>query len=269
MARVKKPSRYAQIIERVFSAHYKKGIEEFEFDREEFVNAAAELGIKQIKNLGDILYSFRYRVALPQSVQAKAPTGKCWIIRPAGRSKYRFVIADEWRIAPTAGLSETKIPDSTPGVVTKYSSDDEQALLARIRYNRLIDIFTGVTCYSLQNHLRTALPEIGQIETDEVYIGIDQKGAHYVFPVQAKAKKEQLSIVQIEQDIAMCAKSFPDLICRPIGAQFKEKSLIVLFAFEESDRGVRRAMEKHYRLVPPDEVTTEDLKLYQERLPNG
>ena len=45
-----------------------------------------------------------------------------------------------------------KIPDATPGIVQKYALADEQALLAKLRYNRLLDIFTGVTCYSLQNH---------------------------------------------------------------------------------------------------------------------
>lgn len=266
---MKKLNRYAQIIERIFFAHYKKGVQEFVFDREEFVQAASELAIKLPKNLGDILYSFRYRVALPASIQAKAPASKYWIIRAAGRGLYRFVVVDEWRIAPTEGLSETKIPDSTPGVVTKYSFDDEQGLLARLRYNRLIDIFTGVTCYSLQNHLRTSIDGIGQIETDEIYIGIDQKGAHYVFPVQAKGGTDKLSIVQIEQDVALCKKVFPSLICRPIAAQFMENDLIALFAFEETERGVTRSMEKHYRLVPPDQVTSEDLKLYQERLTNG
>ena len=52
-------------------------------------------------------------------------------------------------------LATTKIPDGTPSIVRKYSISDEQALLAIVRYNRLIDIFLGVTCYSLQNHLRT------------------------------------------------------------------------------------------------------------------
>ncbi len=41
-----------------------------------------------------------------------------------------------------------KVPDATPGLVTKYALDDEQGLLARLRYNRLIDIFTGLVCYS-------------------------------------------------------------------------------------------------------------------------
>ena len=67
-------------------------------------------------------------------------------------------------------LVETKIPDATPGVISRYAINDEQGLLAKLRYNRLIDIFTGLTCYSLQNHLRTTVPELGQVETDEIYL---------------------------------------------------------------------------------------------------
>jgi len=169
---MKKPNLYAQIIESIFFAHHKRSVWEFDFGREEFQAAAKKLKIQVPKNLGDIVYSFRYRAALPKSVQAKAPSGKYWIIRPAGRGRYRFVAVDEWKIAPTPGLSETKVPDATPGIVTKYSFDDEQALLAKLR-----------------------------------------------------------------------------------------------FEFEEGENGVTRAMEKHYRLVPPEQITPDDLKLYQERLP--
>ena len=106
-------------------------------------------------------------------------------------------------------MAVTKIPDSTPGVIIKYALDDEQSLLAKIRYNRLIDIFTGVTCYSLQNHLRTTAPGIGQVETDEIYIGIDKRGVHYVFPVQAKSGSGKIGTVQIRQDYAVCAAKLP------------------------------------------------------------
>lgn len=47
---------------------------------------------------------------------------------------------------------------------------DEQALLARVRYNRLLDIFLGLATYSLQNHLRTSVTDIGQIEVDEICV---------------------------------------------------------------------------------------------------
>ena len=64
---------------------------------------------------------------------------------------------------PAVNLAVTKVPDCTPGIVAKYAFNDEQALLARVRYNRLVDLFSGVVCYSLQNHLRTTVPEMGQV----------------------------------------------------------------------------------------------------------
>ena len=162
-------------------------------------------------------------------------------------------------------LAETKIPDATPGVIIKYSLNDEQALLAKVRYNRLIDIFTSLTCYSLQNHLRTTVPHIGQVETDEIYIGIDKRGVHFVLPVQAKGESERLGIVQIEQDFAVGATKFPNLICRPIAAQFMADDLIALFEFEQTEDGVRISAEKHYKLVRPEELTPEELETYKIR----
>jgi len=51
-------------------------------------------------------------------------------------------------------MAAIKIPDATPEIVAAYALSDEQALLAKVRYNRLLDIFLGVAAYSLQNHLR-------------------------------------------------------------------------------------------------------------------
>ena len=260
-----RPNRYGQIIERIFLEKYKKGMTELTFSREDIVRVAKKIGIRLPKNLGDVIYSFRYRAELPASIRAKAPMGHEWIIRAAGRSKYIFVASKGAVIHPTASLVETKIPDATPGIIAMYALSDEQALLAKLRYNRLIDIFTGVTCYSLQSHLRTFVENLGQIETDEIYVGVDKRGVHYVFPVQAKGAKEKISVVQIEQDIAMCASKFPSLICRPIAAQFMKQDLIALFECEKTEDGIRVSAEKHYRLVNPDDLTEEELEAYRKR----
>ena len=258
-------NRYGQIIEKVFLSHYEKGQTEVEFEREEIIQAANALGIKLPKNIGDVIYTFRYRGKLPESVCIRAPKGTTWIIRPAGRSRYRFVAVKLAAITPNELIAETKVPDATPGVIAMYALNDEQALLAKLRYNRLIDIFTGVTCYSMQSHLRTAVPLVGQVETDEIYIGVDRRGVHFVIPIQAKGGKDALSIVQIEQDFALCTDKFPSLICRPVAAQFMADDLIALFEFEESKSGISISSERHYRLVPPDAMTEDDLHRYQER----
>ena len=236
------------------------------FAREDIVKFSRELGLTPPKNLGDLIYSFRYRKSLPQSIVALAPEGQTWIIRAVGRAKYCFALVPDNPIFPQSNMSITKVPDATPGIVAKYALNDEQALLAKLRYNRLVDVFTQTVCYSLQSHLRSAIPQMGQVETDELYVGLDKKGVQYVLPVQAKGSGDRLSIVQIEQDFALCRDKFASLICRPIAAQFFQDALIVLFEFEESESGFTICSEKHYKLVSPDEITDKDLAVYQNRV---
>lgn len=150
-----------------------------------------------------------------------------------------------------------------------YALSDEQALLAKLRYNRLLDVYSGVTTYSLQSHLRTTIPE-SQVETDEVYVGVDTHGAHYVFPIQAKGGKDFLSVVQIWQDFKMCQTKFPGLIARPVAAQFMADDAIAMFSFEwDGGDGITIAPggERHYKLVPAAELSPADLASYAANVP--
>ncbi len=262
-----KKNRYTRIIEEIFFAHFKDGNVRVTFTREEFIRIAKKLKIALPKNLGDIIYSFCYRTPLPESIQARAPRGREWVIRPMGVARYAFEATTSSIVAPSTIMAETKIPDATPGVISKYALGDEQALLAKLRYNRLVDVFTRITCYSLQSHLRTTVPNMGQVETDELYVGIDRQGVHYVVPVQAKGLRDKIGTVQIEQDFALCSAKFPQLICRPIAAQFMKNDVIAMFEFEKTKKGLAVSSEKHYRLVPPEEMTAEDLDRYRKRVP--
>ena len=257
--------RYSQILAALFAEKYFQGATEISFAREEFTRIAAMFDVALPKNLGDVVYSFRYRKALPESISSTAPAGHEWIIRPAGRGRYRLVLAPELRIIPALDAVETKLLDGTPGIIARYAMSDEQALLARIRYNRLIDIFTGLTCHSLQSHLRTTVANMGQVETDEVYIGVNRQGAHFVLPVQAKGPRDRIGRVQIEQDVEMCRAKFPAATCRPIAAQLMEQNKVALFEFEDTSDGLRRRTEKYYRLVPRGELSDADLERYRQR----
>ena len=209
--------------------------------------------------------SFRYRNALPQSIADEAKDGFEWVIESVGRSKYVFKQVRINRIVPRAELVTIKVPDATPEIVLGYAQGDEQALLAKLRYNRLVDIFLGITTYSLQNHLRTTVTGIGQIEIDELYVGVDRNGNHYVIPVQAKGGKDQLSVVQTSQDLACCKQKFPSLICRAISAQFMDQDRIALFELTVEDDEVRVVDERHYKLVPASEISVEELSSYRQR----
>jgi len=257
-------NRYQALIEKIFFDHYAAGESVLNFSRQEIKDAAAALGISLPDNLGDVIYSFRFRTDLPERVVATQPDGMEWVIELAGRSLYRFSLVKISRIRPREDMARIAIPDATPELIRAYALDDEQALLAIVRYNRLIDIFLGLTTYSLQNHLRTTVKGIGQIEIDELYIGIDKHGCHYVIPVQAKGGKDQIGVVQTAQDVSFVEQKFPGVRCRAVAAQFMDDDVVALFELVYRDGEVKVAEERHYRLIPASELDRAAVKDYRE-----
>jgi hypothetical protein len=264
MANNKRTS-YREVIKEIFNNHYQEGIDHFEFTREEISQVCENLNINPPKNVGDVLYSYRFRRPLPQEILDTEPSGLEWIIESVGKGKYRFVLSTVNRITPNQSLISIKVPEATPEIITRYSSGDEQSLLTKIRYNRLIDVFLGITAYSLQNHLRTTVTDIGQVEIDEIYVGINNNGSHFIIPVQAKVGNDQLSIIQTKQDIAYCHEMFPQLICRSVSAQFMDNNLIAIFELTLEESEIRVVQEKHYTIVPSEEISEEDVRNYISR----
>ena len=74
-------------------------------------------------------------------------------------------------------------------------------------------------------------------------------------PQPFKGGTDKLGIVQFEQDMAVCLAKFPNLICKLIAAQFMRDNIIAIFELEDSEAGIVIVSEKHYRLVPPEELS--------------
>jgi hypothetical protein len=264
--------KYEQIIEWVFHQNYSPDKVRVLFNREELVRASETLGIARIKNLGDIPYSFRFRRELPESIQDTAPEGAEWIIVGVGVAEYQFRLAAPGKIQPTPHVKPVKIPDATPEIVRHYApGTDEQALLTRARYNRLVDIFTGITCYSIQNHFRTIINNVGQVEVDEIYAGVNKRGTHFVLPCQAKSPGDRFGIVQVMQDVALCQERYPNAICKPIALQFTDDNSVAMLelAIREEDEVLKLNIveEKHYELVPKSQLSDAELRMLTESEP--
>lgn len=261
--KIKKVAAYRAIIAEIFRLNYKGGGADFEFSRDEIGEVADSLNLPRPKNLGDVIYTYRYRQMLPEPILASQPDGKYWLILGAGDAVYRFRLSNIAYIYPNRGLLVRKIPDATPEIISQYALTDEQALLAKIRYNRLIDIFLGIATYSLQNHLRTKIPNYGQIEIDELYVGIDSRGAQYIVPVQAKGGKDVLGVIQTIQDTVFCQTEarYKHCIARPVSAQFMGDT-IALFELFFDGNDVSIVREQHYKLTGAKEITASDVESY-------
>lgn len=260
---------YRNVVLGLFEKHYQGDDRPFEFAQSEYDAICEQKGVPRIGNKADLVYQYRFRRPLPP--QIKPPKDREWVIELAGKGKYKFVPRKLKWITPTKGLVEIKVPDQTPEIIKQYARTDEQALLARVRYNRLIDVFLGITTSSLQSHLRATVKALksSQIEIDELYIGISSTGRHFVIPVQAKAGADNLAAVQARQDLLYCAEQFPHATCKAVSAQFvnadkEDEDYIVLSELAlEGTEEVVLVRERRYRLVNRKEISSADLDFYK------
>ena len=85
-----KQNRYQKLIEKIFFDGFEENISVIPFERAQLESSADELKNTLPKNLGNVIYSMRYRASLPQSIIETQPSGMEWIIEGAGRARYVF-----------------------------------------------------------------------------------------------------------------------------------------------------------------------------------
>ncbi len=227
---------------------HRKGEKRLLFSKKDVERVVADLGL-EIRNIPDIAYTYRTgRSALPAEVLKSGH----WAIDGAGKGKYVFVRLNR---SPYFDLPEDMekvgILDATPQVLLKYQSNDEQALLARIRYNRLVDTFVGLTAYQLQGHFRTTVQGLGQVEIDDLYLGVGEDGNWAALPVEAKVGDERLGVVQVRALTLFAKQRYPDLTARPLGIKLLSDGTLLFVEFNEQTDfdSVRARRYKRYELV--------------------
>ncbi len=244
-------SRYDRVILTVFERLielYGPGEDEYFFDKDFLDLIADEL---KIKNIPDIIYSYRSgRRPFPLAILSHGH----WIIRGMGKGKYVFTRLNfPAELTLPYDMEITSILSATPEVVLRYAKGDEQSTLVQIRYNRLVDIFTGLTAYHLQSHVRTYVDELGQIEIDDLYLGVDTDGNWFCIPLEAKPSHpgDQLGRIQIASMIAYAEQEFPDLPVRPIGVKAITDGSIffVEFTATPDPAEVQSRFYKRYQLI--------------------
>lgn len=152
-------------------------------------------------------------------------------------------------------------------IVSAYALTDVQYLLAKVRYNGLMDIFLNLTTYPLQSHLRKTVKAMGnmQIDIGEIYVGVNRHGEHFVLPVQANSGANKVSLVQTTEGVTWCRQKYPRLRCRPVSAQLMTDDVIALLELVLDGLEVKVIEERHYKLVPANQVISKDLKFSGKR----
>jgi hypothetical protein len=240
---------YDKIIARLFASKFKENLTEIDFTKDEVVDTARELNIP-LRNPPDVVYTYRTRSILPQSILDRGN----WIIKPKGKGKFSFLKSGRKPFVEVQeGLHRIEVLNAVPEIVEKYAQDDEQAVLSAIRYNRLVDILTKVTCFHLQSHARTTIEGEGQIEIDDIYVGVDREGVRYIIPLEAKSigERDKLGWIQVANMVKFCKQNYPELKCKTIAAKPLSRNQICLIEFDDNP--------------DPEKVAIVQTKLYELR----
>lgn len=204
---------------------------------------------RRVRNLGDVTYTYRGgRRQLPEHISS---TGN-WVIEARGRGVYAFRrLSRSPYIDIPEDLDTISILDATPEVILRYGSTDEQGLLTKVRYNRLVDTFLGVTAYHLQSHVRAYIPNSGQVEIDDLYFGVDTNGRQYVIPIEAKTADEPLGVIQVVSLNDFGWEVYPELILRSIAVKSWHDGTIFFIEFNNSrdSNEIKVVTYKRYRLI--------------------
>lgn len=247
-----------EVLQLIFDKFFVSGAKEVVFSMDDVRAAIEEIakrhpGYKE-KNVADVRYQYTSgRRSLPKKIADCGP----WMIVGRGKARYAFVkLTTSAQIEIQADLAPVLLPDATPEIVLEYAGKDEQGILAKVNYNRLVDTFLQITCYHLQNHWRTSIKNKGQCEIDDLYVGVDIDGRQFVIPIEAKCASERISKVQVAQMIDFARERYPKLMIRPVGIQEMKDGSLVLLEFTHAENPDQIAIKemRRYRLVKMSEI---------------
>ena len=223
---------YVPILVDIFQRKYQDGDEIVEFTLDEVRETAERLDIK-IRNPSDLIYRMKSRTKLPSEMLDKGFK----IIKIVKKGVYQFQLGES-TIVDLTRENVFQIQDTTPVAVRRFleeklSEIDEQGLLTIIHYCDLLSHFTGLKIYRLKSHVRKSIVNIGQVEVDEVDIGIglDSLETPIIFPIEAKSASDPLNWTQIANQVNFSKQLFLNYVIRPIGIKVGYDSLLHIIEF--------------------------------------
>lgn len=215
------------------------------FSKEDLVRHGDEIrrrGITErslaVKNIPDIIYTYRARAELPAEILAFGN----YAIVGRGKGLYSFArIARHNRIVLPKGRKLVRVKNAIPEWARPFMTDDEQGMLTAMANNDLVARHLQLKrAFRLQSHLRCAVGGYGQVEIDEIHVGEDGAGRHVVIAIEAKDRSDHdlLNIAQLYGSGRALRHLFPEHDVRLLGAKPVGDRAISLCQFRISEEPI-------------------------------
>jgi hypothetical protein len=220
-----------------------KSVDNIPFSKEDLVRHGDEIrkrGITDralaVKNIPDIIYTFRARADLPAEILSVGH----YAIIGRGKGLYSFArITRPNRIVLPAKRKSVQVKNAVPEWARQFMTEDEQGMLTAMANNDLVARHLNLKrAFRLQSHLRCGVDGYGQVEVDELYVGEDGAGRHVVVAVEAKDRSDHdlLNISQLFGSGRALKHLFPKHDVRLLGAKPVGVNAIALCQFRVAEK---------------------------------
>jgi hypothetical protein len=151
---------YEALAEHFYYILFRDGAIELPFLRDDFAADSKRQRADLPRNPGDAIEKAPQRMGPPEAIVRTQPPGKEWVIERWWKSMYAFRLLPINRILRNPQLAAITIPDATPEIASAYALSGKQALLAKVRYNRPLDILLGAAASAISEGFTIRLPPL-------------------------------------------------------------------------------------------------------------
>ena len=209
------PSKVKRALTHIFRKKYKPGLKEITFTRKELTETIEELGIPS-RNPAHIPYEASKRGGMPKEI---IEAGFNTILNK--KEAYALVYIENNVIEfpeskPIIYASKIKPSLMKHIIPNGLAKADEQTMLSIINKHKILEHFLGLEIQHYVPHRRCSLPNIGQVEIDQIAWGIQNNDDDVVIPIEAKGGKENLTRSQMKNCVYYAQANHPGVKIRPV-----------------------------------------------------
>ena len=166
------------------------------FERTDILEICAKEFGKAPKNLGDIIYSLRYRLDYLSTYDYLLEKDYTWTLLSTGIGKYELSPLKKLRIPSLESEDIIYIKDNTPKHIHELRPLNDQSLLMKIIQNDILNEFLQDDLVFLQAHHKVNLQNWGQAEIDGI---LASNYSPHLYLVEVKGYTEVIAWPQMIQ----------------------------------------------------------------------
>lgn len=219
MVKLKKSNKEAKakfFIDYLMKNSFVDSLTPISFERTDILDVCKNEFGEAPKNLGDIVYSLRYRLDYLSNYDYLLEKDYTWTLLSTGIGQYELAPLKKLRLPNLESENVLYVDDQTPAHIHKLRPLNDQSLLMKVIQNGILNEFLQDDLMFLQAHHKVNLNNWGQAEIDGI---LASNNSSHLYLIEVKGYTEVIGWPQMIQLKMYAQQNHPDVLFTPVFIQ--------------------------------------------------